>query len=294
MKRLAIIGLGLMGGSLGLALKAAGGYLVSGYARRPEVAARALERGAIAAACPDLAAAAQADIIVVATPTLAVAEVFRGLGPHLAPGRIVTDMASTKEQVGRWAEELLPEGVDFVGGHPMAGKETAGIASAEARLFRGCTYCLVPSPRARPQAIAALVELVERLEAHPIFLGAARHDYLAAGVSHLPFLLAAALMTAAAADPAWDQMAPLAATGFRSATRLASGDPTMNGDICQTNQAHILHWLDRYIEELKDYRRLVAETGIEEALARAQKLRGQWLEQRWGQPAAGGPGGDHD
>ncbi len=146
-RRIAIVGLGLIGGSMGLALKRAGqeGPELVGYARRPETAERARRLGAIDRAESSLAAAVDgADLVMLAVPIMSIKEILSQIAPNLAAGAVVTDVASTKLQVMHWAEEALPQSTSFVGGHPMAGKELSGIEVAEAGLFQGCTYCIVP------------------------------------------------------------------------------------------------------------------------------------------------------
>src|SRR5687768_4895693 len=158
--RVAIVGLGLIGGSAALALRAAGHHVL-GYARREETRALARRLGAVDETPETLAAAAQADVVLLAPPVLAMRALLRELAPHLRDGTVVTDSASTKSDVERWAGDTLPAGVRWVGGHPMAGKEAAGLEHADASLFRGRTWCIVPPPTADPGA----VRLVTRLAA---------------------------------------------------------------------------------------------------------------------------------
>ncbi len=282
MKRIAIIGLGLIGGSLALALKKsrAKGIEIVGFSRSVETIARARKCGAIDRAAGNLASAvAGADIVVIATPVIATKEVLASIAEHLSPKCVVTDTGSTKVQVMQWAGEYLSPKVSFIGGHPMAGKETSGINEAEADLFQGCVYCLTPSSCATPQAVRKLKKLVESIGARPFFIDAETHDNLVAGVSHLPMLLSAAFVTTTTKSRAWSEMAKLAAGGYRDFSRLASGNPEMNRDICLTNQEKIVDWLDRYIEVLKGYRHLVVEDSEElaEMLAQARQARERWL-----------------
>ena len=283
-RRIAIIGLGLIGGSMGLALKAARGDAVEvvGFARRPQTAARALEMGAVDRTADDMCAAvAAADMAIVATPVLAIADILAHVSSALAEGAVVTDVASTKAQVMRWAADALPPSVSFIGGHPMAGKEQSGIEAADGALFRGCTYCLVPGTGAAPGALETVKGLAQDIGANPLVIDADRHDLLVAGVSHLPLVLAAALVAATTQSPEWPQMAALAATGYRDTTRLASGDPRMGRDICLTNGEHIVHWLDAYAGWLQEVRRLVSQgsDGLEQFLVRAQEERERWLKE---------------
>ncbi|GAG20296.1 unnamed protein product, partial [marine sediment metagenome] len=143
-RRVAIIGLGLIGGSIGLALKRTGPGETElvGYVRSPEAADKALRLAVVDRVEDDLRVAVdKADIVILATPVMAIKEILAQIGPHLPYGCVVTDTASTKAKVMEWAEEYLPPTVDFIGGHPMAGKEFSGIEAAEASLFEGCIYC---------------------------------------------------------------------------------------------------------------------------------------------------------
>ena len=163
----------------------------------------------------------------------------------------------------------------------MTGKETTGLDEAESGLFEGCVYCLTPSQGASNQAAKAMEELVRLIGARPLFIEAEQHDKLVAGISHLPLVLSSALVSTLAHNESWAEMSGLAATGYRDMTRLASGSPELSYGICSTNQEAIGNWLDRYIEELKEYRRLIVESdsGLEELLREAQKIRQRWLEE---------------
>ena len=282
--RVAIIGLGLIGGSIGLALKqlAKPGWEIAGYVRRPEVAATALNSGVVDKVETGLAETVkEAELVIIATPVLTIKEILSQIADCLSPGCVVTDTASTKLQVMEWAEEILPPTVDFIGGHPMAGKETYGIQAAEAQLFQGCMYCLTPAGRASPPSIDKVTDMVKKLGATPVLIDAREHDNLVAGISHLPLLLSAALVSATAKDASWREMSKLAASGYRDLTRLASGNPQVNAHICLSNQEAILHWLDKFDKELDRYRQLVAsrDKSLEEALAEANKARREWLKE---------------
>jgi prephenate dehydrogenase len=283
-RRIAIIGLGLIGGSIGLALKRAGsdGVELVGYARRPETADRALQLGAIDRVEGSLASAVdKAALVILAIPTMSVKEILSQIGSHLTAGSVVTDVASTKVQVMKWAEESLPPGVSFVGGHPMAGKELSGIEVADADLFRGCTYCIVPGRGASDDAVQTIVDLVHKVGARHVFVNAAEHDQFVAGISHLPLILASALVMATTKSPQWSKMSEVAATGYQGATRLASQHPRMNRDICLTNGENIVSWIDDFTKELQRFRGLIAEgdLGLEQAFDRARQARNAWIEE---------------
>ena len=282
-KHIAIIGLGLIGGSIGLALKRSGleNAEVTGYARNPEVASKALRLRAVDKIGESLTSTVgKADIVILATPTMAIKEILEQIGPHLISGCIVTDTASTKAKVIEWAEQYLPSRVNFVGGHPMAGKESAGIDVAEANLFHGRTNCLIPGRNACPASIQLMVELVEKMGASPLFITAPEHDNFVAGISHLPFILSSTLVMATTKSPVWKKMSGLAATGYRDVTRLASQHPRMNRDICLTNRENVLLWIDEFSRELSRFRQLVADNSedLEKAFTEAWQARESWLE----------------
>lgn len=280
----AIIGLGLIGGSIGLALRQGkkSSWEVVGHSRRQEMVAKALCIGAIDRGETNLGdAVQQAEIVIVATPVLTVKEIFSTIAPHLPSGCVVTDTGSTKVQIMKWADEILPSTVNFVGGHPMAGRETYGIQVAEAKLFRKCTYCLTPSEKASPHSIDTVIAMVKKLGATPFFVDAEEHDNLVAGISHLPMVLSAALVSLTTRNPSWCKMSKLAASGYHDLTRLASGSPEVNSHICLSNQDAIVDWIDGFIRELNRYRQSIAngDKRLEQALTEASEARQEWLEQ---------------
>ncbi|MDY6911767.1 MAG: prephenate dehydrogenase/arogenate dehydrogenase family protein [Chloroflexota bacterium] len=282
-KKIAIIGLGLIGGSLGLALKQARGSKIEiiGFARRPEVAAEAIRLGAVDRTQPNLAAAvSDADTVIIATPVLAIETVLQELSDSLLPNAIVSDVGSTKTRILTWAKQYLPSTIDFIGGHPMAGKEATGIDEARADLFADCIYCLTPGEDARVEAVEAMQTMVEWTGAKPLVIDSKRHDELVAGISHLPLVLSATLVSSLAQSPLWPEMSKLAASGYRDMTRLAMGSPVVHQGICKTNREAIVDWIDRYIEMLKKYRRIVADDdqALQQSLHNARETRRIWLE----------------
>lgn len=282
--RIAIIGLGLIGGSLGLALKKSGwrDAEIIGYARRQKVAAAALKSGAVDTVEMDLQkAVSEADMVIIATPILTIREIFIQIAPALRDKAIVTDTGSTKLQVIQWAKELLPPNINFIGGHPMAGKETSGIEAAEAELFRGRVYCLMPGKETVQEALYTLKDMVTAIGAVPFVMSPEEHDNLVAGVSHLPLLVSVALVLATTQSPVWHKMSKLAASGYRDTTRLASGSPEMHAHICLTNKEAIVSWVDALISELQRLRKMVSkgDANIESVLALAKEVRQEWLKE---------------
>ena len=279
-QRVAIIGLGLIGGSLGLALhKAKAAQQVAGHDLGRGVSERARKMGAVDVACNTLAETVHgADLVIFATPVGAMRALLQSCAPYLVPGAVVTDVASTKAQVISWAEEFLPDTVSFVGGHPMAGKEISGVEAGDADLFKNRIYCLTPTPRTRPAAIEKVAAMVEMLGARIRFLEPVEHDGQVAGVSHLPFLASIGLVNTVAEDSAWEDASLLAASGFRDISRLAAGSPEMYRDICLTNSDAIARWLDEYITSLQALRTRIVDhdKSLGETFARAQQTRQQW------------------
>ncbi|HEX9370682.1 MAG TPA: prephenate dehydrogenase/arogenate dehydrogenase family protein [Roseiflexaceae bacterium] len=291
MVRITIIGMGLIGTSLAMAIRAAdekeaplGPTVVTGYDKNRRATGDARGRLAIDREARTIEEALhEAQLVVVAVPVQAIREIFSEIAPLLPNGAVVTDVASTKAQVMDWARELLPATVEFIGGHPMAGKEQSGASAADPAMFRDAIYCLTPSPRARQPAIDLIEALVRQIRAKIYYIDAAEHDAYVAGVSHLPFMLSAALVDLVSRSPSWREMSPLAATGFRDISRLASGDVEMHRDICMTNRPSIARWLAEAAQLLLDLRDQI-EAGESDQLleffAHARAAREAWLERR--------------
>jgi prephenate dehydrogenase len=293
MIRITIIGLGLIGSSLGMALRnadpkesALGAVEIIGYDRDPAVTRESRGRLAIDRPARSLAEAIDGtDIIVLATPVQTIRAVMQDLVPLLAEGMVVTDVASTKLLVGQWAAELLPSQVDFIGGHPMAGREQSGPKAAKPDLFKDAIYCLTAGPRTRAVAIDAVDALVRTVGAKPYYIEAAEHDAYVAGISHLPLLLSSTLVSVTGASSGWKELAALASTGFRDVSRLASGDPQMQSDILMTNPHGLTRWIDAYIAELSTMRAAIEQGRADEVgamLQRAKQTRDEWLAARPG------------
>jgi prephenate dehydrogenase len=286
MAKITIVGTGLIGTSLGLALKRSKLQDLQLVGTDADHRARggAQKRGAFDQVENHLISAIEgADIVILATPVMAMKELMEFIGPHLQTDCLVTDVGSSKKVVLDWAEQILPHTVNFVGGHPMAGKEASGPEAAEADLFQGKVYCIIPSAGTRSEAVSQLVTLVEALGSKPLFISLEEHDSFVAAVSHLPFLLSVALVGCTSKSANWDDIAQLAATGYRDVSRLASGDPTMHRDICLSNAKPIVAWIDNFIRELYQVRQILDRDTIpdgealKEALDQAFNARARWL-----------------
>lgn len=258
MQQITIVGLGLIGGSLGLALKKwskenNGALKIVGFDTDMEHQQLAKKMGAVDDvpwSLPD--AISDADVVIISTPVGAMKQVFQDIAPHLKFNAIVTDTGSTKSDVMEWSK-LLPSHVSFVGAHPMAGKSDS-IEAASADLFDGASWVVCPSPTASEEAIKNVLGLIGATNGDPFFVEPEEHDAYVAGISHLPFVVAAALVKTTTTDQAWRDMRTLASTGFRDTTRLALGSPEMHRDITLTNKAAIGRWIDSMIATLADFR----------------------------------------
>jgi prephenate dehydrogenase len=294
MQRVAIIGLGLIGGSIGLGLRKWSSEQAKGGGQALEVIGFDLDLdqqnyakkiNAVDKVEWELGKAVRdADIVVVAAPVVAIKETFSNIAPMLKAGAIVTDVGSTKAQVLEWANELLPRTVHFVGGHPMAGKALS-IEGADADLFKGATWCVSPSVHASDEAIRNVLGMISALGAESYFVDPVEHDAFVAGVSHLPFVLSASLMNALSKDTSWRDMKTLTAGGFRDMTRLAGGSPAMHRDIIVTNRDSIVRWIDALTGELATVRNLVTSTDedadekITAYFEQARDARADWATQ---------------
>lgn len=283
-KRITIIGTGLIGASIGLALREAGfAGLITGIDRSVDELRTALDRGAIThlAQSPEKqrAAVQRADIVVLAVPVLAILQWMEQLAPLIHEGQLVTDAGSTKLQIVETARRLLPG--RFLPGHPMAGKETGGAALAEASLFRGATWLFTPdtSPAVQPSesSFGLAVEwrnLVESFGATILDLPADRHDEICAWVSHLPQMLSTAL--SALLEDTFGNDPDLRAIGgraLREMTRLGSSPFSMWRDIARTNEAPLAHTLLMLEQRLQHLRENLRTPALRDEFTKANSFR---------------------
>ncbi len=294
--RIAIVGLGLIGGSIGLALRQAEVDLeIVGHDRERAAANQARKIGAVDKTDWNLVSTCEdADLIVIAIPVGGIKDTLAAIGPYLKPGCLITDTASIKSPVVEWAEEILPQEVNFVGGDPIvAGVGTAeGIDAASADLFAGVAYCLTPAVSAAPDAVRAASDFVHLLGAQPYFLDAQEHDGLMAGVEHLPFVLSAALLGVTTSSPSWREMRRLAGGAFENATRFVSADPSTYRDACLVNSENIVRWIDACSERLGELKQTIQVGDAEELtqlFEEAIVARQRWLRAReegdWERPS---------
>jgi prephenate dehydrogenase len=281
--RLVVVGVGLIGGSLALALRAqhAVGEVI-GVGRGRRNLDEALRLAVIDRAESDYAAAlAGAEVVLVATPVAQMPGVLAQVAPHLAAGAIVTDAGSTKQDVIAAARAALgPKFSQFVPGHPIAGTEHTGAGAAFPELFRNRKVVLAPAAETDPEATARVRAMWEATGASVVDMPAERHDAILATVSHLPHLLAFALVEELALRPDAAEYFRFAAGGFRDFTRIASSSPEMWRDIAVANRATLLEELRRYRGQVERLESLVAAAdadGLFRLFATARDARNDWL-----------------
>ena len=289
--RIAIVGLGLIGGSMGLAIKQSKlDVQVIGHDKDNGVAGRAQKRGAVDETKWNLIdACSGAGLVILALPIDGIKDTLAALKPHLAPGVVVTDTATTKTPVLEWAKDL-PEGVHFVGGDPVLqpgrGGGQTGIDAADADLFKGATYCLVPAKDAGAAAIDTLSSFATMLGAKPYFIDAAEHDGLMTGVEHLPAALALALLAATMRSRGWREMSILAGESFRTTTGLAPKDSATAREQFFAHRADLLRWIDDITAELGKLRGILEHEDSAALQALVEPLaaeRDKWLAKSGGQ-----------
>lgn len=242
--QITVVGLGLMGGSLAGALDGKCKSVV-GVARREETINAAMKRGLIDRGTTHLAdGVADADVVVLATPVRVILQQIRDIGPLLSEGCLLMDLGSTKADVVAEMAKL-PGHVQPLGGHPMCGKETSGLEAADPAIYRGATFILTPLPRTSKSALTLGRDLARAVGSKPLVLDAQRQDFLVGTVSHLPYLMACALVATADATTSADPAAwKIVAGGFRDTTRVAGSDVAMMTDILLTNREEVLKALD--------------------------------------------------
>jgi len=282
--KVVIVGVGLIGGSFALALKRAGqvGEVV-GIGRHPEGLARALELGIVDRVCDGYADALRgADLVLLAAPVAQTGPILEALLPHLEPRTVVTDAGSTKCDVVAAARAVLGDRVhQFVPGHPIAGSESNGPDAALVGLYQGKKCVLTPLAENAAQDVDKVASAWRACGAVIHTLSPDDHDRVFAAVSHLPHLLAYALVDDIAAKPHADLLFQYAASGFRDFTRIAGSSPEMWRDISLANRAALLTELDAYLAQLTSMRAMLAAAdgvGLQGIYATAQRARREWQE----------------
>jgi len=283
--KVAIIGLGLIGGSLGLALRAVTSETihVTGYSRRRDTGEQALVMGAVdvMAATPQQAAAS-ADIVFLCTPVLQLIPLAAAVLPVMKTGAVLTDVGSTKHWLAEALRPLLPAGIHYIGGHPMAGREKSGLSAAMPNLFREKWYIFTPSTQTPSVLVEEIQRLIELTGAMTAVMDETKHDQVTAVISHLPHIAAASLVHLLKKEMNPTETARFIGGGFRDTTRIASSDADMWADICVTNRENIITGLEEMSSVLAEVARMIRvgdRTGLHVYFVEAKELRDGLLSQ---------------
>ena len=281
-QKITIVGVGLLGGSLGLAArKRRVAREIAGYARRPKTVAEVEKIGALDYATTDLLAAVSgADLVVLCTPLAQMAALTKQFLHALKRGAIVTDVGSVKADVVRELETLVSKsGAHFVGSHPMAGGEKMGVLAAKADLYANAVCVVTPTKKSNAGAVRKIEQFWKSLGARTLRLDAAQHDLLVSRTSHLPHVAAAALASLVLDPKHPKSQVGLCATGFRDTTRIASGSPEMWRDIALANRKNISQSVDAFVGELKRFQATLKKgdvQAVEKFFATAKDRRDNW------------------
>jgi prephenate dehydrogenase len=283
-QKITIIGVGLLGGSIGLAAKkhrVAGE--IAGFVRSAKNISDCEKFGATDFATMDLlAAVSNSDLVILCTPLAQMAAITKQFLPALKRGAIVTDVGSVKSGVVRELETLVQKsGAHFIGSHPMAGAEKTGVAAARENLFEDAVCVLTPTKKPNANAIRKLEQFWKSLGARVLKMDAAQHDLFVSRSSHLPHVIAATLANLVLNPASPKQQAALCANGFRDTTRIASGSPEMWRDIALANRKNLSRSVDAFIAELKKFQAALKSSdsnALEKIFATAKSRRDNWCE----------------
>jgi prephenate dehydrogenase len=277
-----LIGVGLLGGSIGLALRQRGlAGRVTGYVRRSASVKECRDVGAVDEAMTDVThAVAGAELIILCTPIAQMRELTERMLPAVERGALITDVGSVKAAVMQELESIVAgAGAHFIGSHPMAGAEKMGVAAARADLFESAACVITPSPASPRSLTEKLDKFWRSLGATPMQMGAELHDDLVSRSSHLPHVVAAELANYVLSPVHPKEQARLCAAGFRDTTRVASGSPEMWRDICMANRRNLSRVLGVFIEDLEEFRHALESMdprAIEEFFVKAKQRRDAW------------------
>lgn len=286
--RVTIVGLGLIGSSLGLALRQAGvTSAVIGHDSGQGVANEAKRIGAIDKADWNLISACEeADLVILAAPVRAIEELLKVLARNLRPGCVVLDTAAVKQPVMTWAAASLPDEVHFVGGNPILSKALRGqwgVENARANLFEGSLFCLVPAPETDPEAIQLVSSMASIIGSKPLFLDAVEHDGLVAAVDHLPTLLSLAMLETVIDQPFWRELRKVAGPAFESSTQLVTANSVAHSDLSILNRENVVRWIDTLSAVLASLREVVSEGEVDpldDRILHALEERQKWMHDR--------------
>ncbi len=288
--RIAIVGLGLIGGSIGMALRQADvASAVIGHDKDPNTSKKAKKLGAVTGTDWNLVSTCEtSDLIILAIPVDGIEDTLKAIAPYLRPGTLIMDTASLKEPVLAWADEILPDHVHFVGANPIISEpdsSTGGLDAAQADLFQNRLFCLVPSVKADPDVVQLASNVVAILGARPLYVDAAEHDGLMGGVDQLPSLMALALLEATSGQPSWRELRKVAGATFETSTHLASNDPETYSELFLANRDNLIRWMNALSASLDSLRQELLEAEPKALTDRFEHLmeeRNRWLRDREG------------
>lgn len=276
-----IVGLGLIGGSLALDLKAKN-HQVLAVSRRPETCQQAIDRGIVDDASVNLSLMAAAELVFICTPIGSIIPTVEELIPHLSPETIITDVGSVKTPI---VEALTPIWPNFVGGHPMAGTAESGLDAALSNLFANRPYVLTPSESTPPEAVKRVGEIAELLQAKLYLCRPQEHDRAVSWISHLPVMVSAAAIDACLSETdsnVLELAKNLASSGFRDTSRVGGGNPELGVMMAQYNREHLLGSLQQYRNSLDRLISLIVNrdwAGLENELQRTQQGRPEFVKE---------------
>jgi prephenate dehydrogenase len=278
--KITVVGVGLLGASLAKACKERGlANEISGYGRNRENLEKARTLKIIDYYSTDLSEAVKnADLIVLCTPVSAIAPLIQNMIADIRPGTLITDVGSVKDPIVREVEKLIPEGIYFIGSHPIAGGENSGLEASAANLYEGAQCIVTPTSKTDKKALEKISALWQAVGMDVTSLSPDEHDFIFGAVSHLPHIVAYALMNTLGALKTQNdhEVITFSGTGLKDITRIASSNPVMWRDICLSNRDHSLDLIDRFLVKLNEIRSIIEEgdgQGLESKFIAANKYR---------------------
>ncbi|MDA0770608.1 MAG: prephenate dehydrogenase [Chloroflexi bacterium] len=281
MERITIIGTSPVGVSMGLALKTAKlkNTEVVGSSGDKQALSAAAKMGAYDKTETLLRSAVEgAQLIVLDIPFTEMREMLEAIGPIIENDCVITDTCSTKTKVIDWAENFLPKGVSFVGGHPLIKREHGSLDDAVATLFQGIEYCVMPGATADQQSVKTVIGFIELMHANPLFLDPHEHDSYTTAMDLLPIVMSSAFTSTVAKSESWREMHKLTGDKFAQHASLSSSDPLDNEAACLANAETMVHWIDKYITELYEFRNMIKDGSedLVQAFIKSWEEHGKW------------------
>ena len=285
MEKIAIVGVGPVGVSMGLALmdrRLSNTEIVITSGDRNTVSAVSKLGAANRTITSMRNAVEDAHLVVLDAPISEQRDIMDTIAPYVASGAVVTDTSSIKAPVMKWAEEFLPRDANFISGYPLLKSPPESIEESDANIFAGAKYTVTPMKATDQQAIRTVVGLVEAIRAHPVFLDPVEHDSYAAAMQHLPVIMSSAFVTTTAGSDGWREMHMLAESQFNTFGKHASNDPLDNEAVCLANPDSIVHWVDQLILELYNFRNDIKEVDSDggdallDRFVKAWEFRAKW------------------